>query len=79
MTGFCESNCESGIPIESQELFKNKALLVHKHGNPDQPNDVNEGVEQLETLHIYEILPEIIEMWKAENKQMSVSKKKRGK
>jgi len=52
---------------------------MHKHGDPDQPDDINEWLDQFETFDIYEILPEIMEMWKSENKQMSVPKKKRGK
>jgi len=47
--------------------------------DPDQPDDINEWLDQFETFDIYEILPEIMEMWKSENKQMSVPKKKRGK
>ena len=78
-TEFDESKFESGIPIESLEMFENIAFLMHKHGDPDQPDDINEWLDQFETFDIYEILPEIMEMWKSENKQMSVPKKKRGK
>ena len=78
-TEFDESKFDSGIPIESLEMFENIAFLMHKHGDPDQPDDINEWLDQFETFDIYEILPEIMEMWKSENKQMSVPKKKRGK
>ena len=74
-----ESKFESGIPIESLEMFENIAFLMHKHGDPNQPDDINEWLDQFETFDIYEILPEIMEMWKSENKQMSGPKKKRGK
>ena len=79
VTEFDESEFESGIPIESLEMFENIAFLMHKHGDPDQPDDINEWLDQFETFDIYEIMPEIMEMWKSENKQMSVPKKKRGK
>ena len=78
-TEFDESKFESGIPIESLEMFENIAFLMHKHGDLNQPDDINEWLDQFETFDIYEILPEIMEMWKSENKQMSVPKKKRGK
>ena len=78
-TEFDESEFESEIPIESLEMFENIAFLMHKHGDTTQPDDINEWLDQFETFDIYEILPEIMDMWKAENKQMSVSKKKRGK
>ena len=77
-TEFDESKFESGIPIESLEMFENIAFLMHKHGDPDQPDDINEWLDQFETFDIYEILPEIMEMWKSENKQMSVPKKREG-
>ena len=33
-------------------------------------------VEQFKTFSVYEVLPEILEMWGLENKQMSTAKKK---
>ena len=67
------------IPIESLEMFENIAYLMHKHGDKDQPQDIDEWLEQFETFDIYEVLPEIMEMWKAENRQTSTAKKKSGK
>lgn len=48
---------------------------MHKHGDPTQPSEIDEWLEQFETFSIYKVLPEILEMWGLENKQMSVSKK----
>lgn len=70
---------ESTIPIESLEMFENIAFLMHKHGDPEQPSDINEWLEQFDTFSIYEVLPEILEMWNLENKQMSAPKKEIGK
>lgn len=69
----------SGLPIESLEMFENIAFLMHKHGDKAQPSDIDEWLEQFETFDIYEILPEILNMWGMENKQMSVPKKEIGK
>ena len=69
----------SGLPIESLEMFENIAFLMHKHGDKSQPSDIDEWLEQFETFDIYEILPEILNMWGMENKQMSVPKKEIGK
>lgn len=66
---------ESTLPIDSLEMFENIAFLMHKHGDPSQPSEIDEWLEQFETFSIYEILPEILEMWGIENKQMSVAKK----
>lgn len=70
---------ESYLPIESLEMFENIAYIMHKHGDPTQPNDELEWLEQFETFDIYEVLPEILEMWEKENKQLSVPKKKKEK
>ena len=70
---------ESALPINSLEMFENIAFLMHKHGDPSQPNEIDDWLEQFETFSIYEILPEILEMWNLENKQMSVAKKEIGK
>ena len=77
-TEFDESKFESGIPIESLERFENIAFLMHKHGDPDHPDVINEWLYQFEPSDIYVILPEVMEMWKSENKQMSVPKKREG-
>lgn len=76
---FDESQFESQLPIDSLEMFENIAFLMHKHGDPEQPKDINEWLEQFETFDIYEVLPEILEMWNLENKQKSTPKKGKGK
>ncbi len=65
----------SSIPISSLEVFENVAYLMHKHGDSSQPQDINEWLEQFEMFDIYEVLPQIMEMWRVENLQMSKAKK----
>ena len=69
---------ESDLPIESLEMFENIAYVMHKHGDKNQPDDIDEWLDQFETFDIYEILPEILTMWNIENSQLSESKKKAG-
>lgn len=73
---FNEFQFESSLPIDSLEMFENIAFLMHKHGDTSQPSDIDEWLEQFETFDIYQILPEILEMWGLENKTSSKSKKK---
>lgn len=73
-----EGEVESTLPIDSLEMFENIAFLMHKHGDPSQPAEIDEWLEQFETFSIYEILPDILEMWGLENKQMSSPKKEKG-
>lgn len=72
---FDEDSIESDMPIESLEMFENIAYLMHKHGDPNQPDDINDWLDQFDFLDIYKILPQITEMWQDENRQMSVAKK----
>lgn len=67
---------ESEYSIESLEMFENIAYLIHKHGDPSQPDDIIDWLDQFETFDIYTVLPEIIDMWGTENLQMSIPKKK---
>ena len=76
---FNEEQFESNLSIDSLEMFENIAFLMHKHGDSSQPSDIDEWLEQFETFDIYEIMPQILEMWKLENKQMSKQKKENGK
>jgi len=73
-----EGEVESTLPIDSLEMFENIAFLMHKHGDPSQPSEIDEWLEQFETFSIYEILPDILKMWGLENKQMSSPKKEKG-
>lgn len=66
---------ESDLPIDSLEIFENIAFLMHKHGDPNQPKDIDEWLEQFETFDIYEVLPEILSLWNMDNEQMSEPKK----
>ena len=68
-------NDSSSISIESLEMFENIAFLMNKHGDPEQPNEIEEWLEQFETFDIYKVLPEILDMWNIENNQMSKPKK----
>lgn len=70
---------ESELPIEVLEVFENIAYLMHKHGDPSQPNSVDEWIDQFEMFNIYEIFPEILDLWGLDNLQLSKSKKNSGK
>ena len=58
----------SSIPLSSLEMFENIAYLMNKHGDPSQPDDVYEWLDQFDAFNIYEILPEIRNLWNLNNK-----------
>lgn len=54
----------SGLDIESLEVFENIAYIMAKHANPDNvPDTPDEWLEQFNTFSIYEILPKLLELW----------------
>ncbi len=59
-----ENEENSGLDIESLEVFENIAFIMAKHadsnGVPDNPDD---WLEKFNTFSIYEILPKLIELW----------------
>lgn len=73
-----KSKTENGTSFEINdlELFENVAYIMAKHADPDIPNTPDEWLEQFNMFSIYEILPEILDLWALDNKTMIDSKKK---
>ena len=53
----------SSMEIEDLEIFENVAYIMAFHADPTIPKTIDEGLEQFEMFSIYEILPEILELW----------------
>lgn len=66
----------STIPVGDLEAFENVAYIMHKHGDESQPDDIMEWLEQFNTFDVFVVLPQIIEMWALDTKQLSTPKKK---
>ena len=46
------------------EMFENIAYIMAKHAHPDQvPDTPDEWLENFNTFSIYQILPQLIELW----------------
>ena len=54
---------ESSLEIEDLEIFENVAYIMAFHADPTIPGTIDEWLEQFEMFSIYEILPEILELW----------------
>lgn len=67
---------ESGMQIEDLEMFENVAYIMAKHADPKQPNTPEEWLEQFDTFSIYQVLPEILELWNMNTHTEAESKKK---
>ncbi len=53
----------SSLDIVSLELFENIAYIMAKHADPAVPASPDEWLEQFNTFSIYEILPQLIDLW----------------
>ena len=54
---------EKEFEVEDLEIFENVAYIMAKHADPTIPDSINDWLDQFEMLSIYEILPEILELW----------------
>ncbi|ADU27368.1 hypothetical protein [Ethanoligenens harbinense] len=74
--GIDESNAEnSNLDTFSLELFENIAWLMAKHADSSVPDTPEEWLDAFNTFSIYEILPQIIELWGLNTEQQVSSKK----
>ena len=53
----------SSMQIEDLEIFENVAYIMALHADQTVPGSIDEWLEQFEMFSIYEILPEILELW----------------
>ncbi len=66
----------SELDIESLEVFENIAYIMAKHANPaDVPENPDDWLERFNTFSIYEVLPQLIELWGLNVETQAESKK----
>ena len=65
----------SALEIDDLEIFENVAYIMAYHADSTIPGTIDEWLEQFEMFSIYEILPEILELW-GTNLQTQVDAKK---
>ena len=53
----------SQFEIDDLEIFENVAYIMAYHGDNNIPSTIDEWLDQFEMFSIYEILPEILELW----------------
>jgi hypothetical protein len=67
---------ESNLDLFSLEMFENIAYIMAKHAEPTAvPDSPEEWLDEFSTFSIYQVLPEIIELWGL-NIQSEVESKK---
>ena len=55
---------DSNLDLFSLELFENIAYIMAKHADPTTvPDSPEEWLDEFSTFSIYQVLPQIIELW----------------
>ena len=54
---------QSGLDLVSLEMFENIAYVMAKHADATIPNSPEEWLDEFNTFSIYQILPQLIELW----------------
>ncbi len=62
--------------IEDLEIFENVAYIMAFHADATIPKTIDEWLDQFDMFSIYQVLPEILELW-GENMKAEVESKKR--
>ena len=65
----------SSLDLFSLEMFENIAYVMAKHADPSIPDTPEEWLDSFNTFSIYQVLPQIIELWGL-NTQTDVQAKK---
>ncbi|MCI6060848.1 MAG: hypothetical protein MR729_06840 [Dorea sp.] len=53
----------SSFEIEDLEIFENVAYIMAYHADHSIPDNIDDWLDQFEMFSIYEVLPEILELW----------------
>ncbi len=58
-------------------MFENIAYIMAKHADPEVPDTLEEWLDEFSTFSIYQVLPELIELWGMNIKTEAEAKKLR--
>lgn len=65
-----------GMSVEALTVFENVAYVMAKQADPTIPDTADEWLDTFEMFSIYVVLPEIVELWHANELGTSKPKKK---
>ena len=58
-----EDENSSNLDLFSLEMFENIAFVMAKHADASIPNTPEEWLDGFNTFSIYQVLPQLIELW----------------
>lgn len=66
----------SNLDMFSLEMFENIAYIMAKHADPSIPDNPEDWLDEFNTFSIYQVLPQLIQLWGL-NTQKDVDSKKK--
>lgn len=66
----------SALDIPSLEMFENIAYMMAKYADPAVPDNIEEWLDGFNTFSIYQIMPQLFELWALNVETQIESKKK---
>ena len=60
-----KSGKDEDLQIDDLEIFENVAYIMAYHADPTIPKTIDEWLDQFDMFSIYQVLPEILELWGA--------------
>ena len=69
-------NNEEQFSILDLTIFENMAYVMAKQADPTIPDNIDDWLDGFNTFDIYEVLPQLMDLWATNKAGMSTSKKK---
>lgn len=69
-------NPEAVMSAADLEIFENVAYTMAKQADPEIPDDPDEWLDNFNVFSIYQVLPEIMQVWGSSQETTSKPKKK---
>lgn len=66
----------SNLDMFSLEMFENIAYIMAKHAEPNIPDNPEDWLDEFNTFSIYQVLPQLIQLWGL-NTQTDIDSKKK--
>ena len=71
-----EERQDAQFSVVDLTIFENVAYIMAKHADQSVPDTIEEWMDGFEMFSVYEVLPEILNLWALSNKTTANNKKK---
>lgn len=70
------SEGEDQLGVMDLTIFENLAYVMNKQADPEAPENIDDWLDQFSTFDIYEVFPQLMDLWAMNKAGLSKSKKK---